>query len=163
MSRMTVVVRRLRPEETRALLEVHHAAVRGIAATDYPPEVVEAWAPMPVTDNVVADVLVNRDNEIRLAAVVEDEIVGIAAVIPQRCELRACYVTPRAARRGVGTMLVREMERTARQHHAAFLELDSSLTAEQFYLGLGYVVRERGTHALGSGQLMACIKMRKDL
>jgi len=160
---MAVVVRGLRPSETRTFLGIHHAAIRVTAAADYPAEVIEAWAPLPITDDLVERVLTNAGNEIRLAAVSSDEIVGIGVVIPRRQELRACYVSPKAARTGVGTAIVEEIERIARAHQVPFLELDSSLTTEMFYLRLGYRVLERGQHLLGSRVPMACVKMRKDL
>jgi putative acetyltransferase len=57
----SVSVRELSNEEARAFLDVHHAAVRGIAAKDYPPEVVDDWAPMPVTDKSIERFLINPD------------------------------------------------------------------------------------------------------
>jgi putative acetyltransferase len=159
---MTVTVRPIRPEEARAFLEVHHAAVRGIAGRDYPPAVIEDWAPLPITDKVVERLLVNPDDEIRLVAEIDGAIVGIGAVVLARAELRACYVEPGAARKGVGSALVHAIERIARAHKLPFLELDSSVTAEPFYLALGYDVRARGEHVLGSGRFMACVRMRKD-
>jgi putative acetyltransferase len=158
-----ITVRQMRAEDARAFLEVHHAAVRGIAAPDYPLAVIEAWATLPVTDRTVAGFLANPDDEIRLVAEIDGEIVGVGAVVPSKAELRACYVAPGAARRGVGSALVREIERIAREHDLTFLELDSSVTAEPFYTALAYEVRERGEHILGSGQPMACVRMRKDL
>jgi len=160
---MTVVIRALRPNETRTFLEVHHAAVRGIAAADYPSEVIEAWASLPITHARVEQVLANPDGEIRFAAVMGGEVVGIRAVVPARHELRACYVVPHAARKNVGSEIVAQIERTARAHRLNSLWLDSSLTAERFYLSLGYSVLEHCTHILESGYPMACIKMRKGL
>jgi putative acetyltransferase len=46
---MTLVIREMRDDDARSFLEVHHAAVRRIAVRDYPPEVIEAWAPLPIT------------------------------------------------------------------------------------------------------------------
>jgi putative acetyltransferase len=96
----------MRAEDARAFLEVHHAAIREIAAADYPAAVIEAWAP-PVTENDVEQVLANRDGEVRLVVENEGQIVGLGAIVLGNCELRACYVAPDAARRGVGTAIVR--------------------------------------------------------
>jgi hypothetical protein len=65
--------------------------------------------------------------------------------------------------RGVGTAIVRALEQIAFEHQLAFLELDSTLTAEPFYRSLGYVSQGRITHWLDSGQPMASIRMRKEL
>jgi putative acetyltransferase len=153
----------MRPEDARASLEVHHAAVRGIAATDYPPAVIEGWAPLPIVDEAVEQFLRNPDGEVRLVAETDGEIVGMGAIVPARGELRACYVAPAAAREGVGSALVRELERIAREHGLRRLKLDASVTAEPFYKALGYKARRRGEHILRSGRRMACVRMRKHL
>lgn len=88
---MPVTVRSMRPEEARRFLEIHHAAVRDIAARDYPASVIEVWAPLPITDVTIERFLTNRDQEIRLMAEADGELVGIApfyAVLGYRVEER---------------------------------------------------------------------------
>ena len=160
---MSITVRRLRPDETRTYLEIHRASVRGIAARDYPTEIIDAWAPVPVTDAAVEAAMANPNREIRVAAIADGQIVGIGAVVPRNLELRACYVLPAAARAGVGRTIVSELENIARREDAAFLTLESSLTAQPFYEAMGYKLIEMGEHLLGAGLPMACAKMRKDL
>jgi putative acetyltransferase len=161
---MSVVIRPMRDDEAKSFLLIQRASVRGLAANDYPPSVIEAWAPMPVTDTAVAFFRVNHDNEIRLVADVGGELVGIGALVLADSELRACYVLPAAARRGVGSALVAEIERIAGDHGLTHLELVSSLTAEPFYRRLGYQVQERVEHVFGSGRgRMAAVKMRKSI
>jgi len=160
---MPLLLRTIRPEDAWAFLEVHHAAVRGLASKDYPPEVIGAWAPMPITAQHVEAVQSNLDGEYRLVAEIDRRLVGIACIIAQKNELRACYVTPSASRRGVGSALLQEIERAAREQGSTYLEAESSLTAEPFYRSNGYLVRERGEHALRNGQRMACIKMRNSI
>jgi putative acetyltransferase len=89
-------VREMRPEVARAFLEVHHAAVRGTAAGGCPPAVIEAWAPMPLTDNAIERVRANPEHEYRLIAEVGGRVLGIGALVFEKSELRACYVTPEA-------------------------------------------------------------------
>jgi putative acetyltransferase len=160
---MAVVVRLMRDDEARSFLEIQRAAVRGLAAKDYAAAAIEAWAPLPITDTAIAFFRVNHDNEIRLVAELDGELVGIGALVLADSELRACYVMPGAARRGVGAALVAEIERTARHHGLTHLTLLSSLTAEPFYRALGYEVEERVEHVLGSGGRMPAVKMRKVL
>lgn len=159
---MPVFVRRLRAEEARKFLEVHHAAVHGLASGHYPGEVLADWAPLPITESAVARFIENPDREIRLVAEVSGEIVGVGALVLMS-ELRACYVDPRWVRRGVGSAIVGEIECIAREFGAIHLEFDGSVNAEAFYLSLGYSVTARGQHTLRSGQAMACVKMRKSL
>ena len=157
------VIRRMRDDEARSFLEIQRAAVWGLAAGDYPASVIEEWAPLPITDTALAFFRVNHDDEVRLIAELDGEPVGIGALVVADSELRACYVVPAAARKGVGSSLVSEMERIARQHGLTRLELLSSLTAEPFYRALGYEVEDRIEHALSSGGRMPAVKMRKTL
>jgi putative acetyltransferase len=160
---MSVRIREMRPEEARIFLEVHHAAVRGLAAKDYPREVIDAWAPLPIVDQHIEKVRSNPDDELRLIAELDDRVVGIGSLIAKSEDFRACYVTPEASRRGVGSAIVRAIERAAHERGAARLKVDSSITAEPFYAALGYEARERGEHMLANGRRMACVKMRKRL
>lgn len=93
---MSLVIREMHPDDARAFLEVHHAAVRGLAAKDYPTPVVDAWARVPVTDRAVESVRSNQDGEYRLVAEIEGRIVGIGALIVGNSELCACCVAPKA-------------------------------------------------------------------
>jgi putative acetyltransferase len=72
-------------------------------------------------------------------------------------------VDPQAARQGVGSALVKEMERIARDRGLPHLELHASLNAEPFYTALGYEALAREDHVLRSGLRMAAVKMRKNL
>jgi putative acetyltransferase len=160
---MPVLIREMRCEDAQTFLEVQRAAVRGIAAKDYTPDVIDAWAPIPVTEKQIEQVRSNSESEYRLIAEIDGQVVGIGSLIAKNNELRACYVVPEASRKGVGSALIHEIERVARERGVAFLELDSSVTAAPFYARHGYEVLEHTEHVLGSGQRMACVKMRKNL
>ena len=160
---MPVVVRPMRDDEARSFLEIQREAVRGLAAGDYPIAVIQVWAPLPLTDTAVAFFRMNHENELRLVAELDGQLAGIGALVLAESELRACYVRPAAARRGVGSALVAELERIARCHGLTHLELHSSLTAEPFYRALGYGVESLVEHVLASGVRMSAVKMRKSL
>jgi GNAT superfamily N-acetyltransferase len=157
---MPVFVRPMQAAEARRFLEIHHASVRSLAASDYPPSVIEAWV-SPITDERLQRFLQNRDSEIRLIAELDGEPVGIGALVVGNSELRACYVLPTVARRGIGTVIVAEIERLACEQGVRELHLESSVTAEPFYAALGYRVEKRGEHRIAPGVSMAAITMRK--
>ncbi|WP_144378052.1 GNAT family N-acetyltransferase [Mesorhizobium amorphae] len=160
---MSVVVRPVRPEDARGALEVHHAAVRITAASDYPAEVVENWAQMPITEKAVAGFNANPEGELRFVADLHGKIVGFAAIVARKDELRACYVAPSVARQGVGRALVKQIEQAARERGLKELHLHSSVTAHAFYTAMGYETLGSGEHVLGSGLGMRCVFMRKTL
>ena len=158
---MAVVVRPLRTDEAKTFLEIQRAAVRGLAAKDYSADIIDGWAPLPITEEMILEFLKNREHEIRLIAELDGRPAGIAALVVAKSELRACYVMPDAARNGVGTALVNEVERIARLKGLAHLNINSSLTAEPFYAVQGYETRGRFEHIQRSGQRMAAVEMRK--
>jgi putative acetyltransferase len=160
---MLLSIREMGPDDARAFLEVHHMAVRELASADYPTDVISAWAPLPVTDKAVEFVRLNADREYRLVAELDGKIVGVGCLVPANSELRACYVAPSATRKGVGSAILREIERVARDRGVTTLQADSSLTAAPFYRFNGYAAYARGEHVLNNGARMACVKVRKDL
>jgi putative acetyltransferase len=152
----------MRANEARTLLEIHARSVRGLAAQHYPPKTIDGWAAR-ITNESVRALLRNADDEIRLLAELDGVPVGFGALVVPKSELRACYVVPEATRKGVGSALVREIERIARDHGLTKLDLEASLNAEYFYAALGYAVVERHEHLLRSGVRMAAVKMQKEL
>jgi putative acetyltransferase len=143
-------------------LEIHSRSIWGLASAHYSPEVIEAWS-APITDERLRRFLENRDGEIRLIAELDGEPVGLGALVIASSELRACYVEPEAARKGVGTALVREIERIAEESGLERLELLASVNAESFYAFLGYQADRRTELVLSTGVAMAAVKMTKTL
>ena len=161
-SKQRITVRFMRPDEGRIYLGIVNGAILGLAATHYSADAIAGWI-VPVDDNTLADFARNEDHEIRLVAELNGEPVAIGALVPERSELRACYVRPEAARTGCGSAIVREIERLAREHRLDRLELAASLNAEPFYRSLGYRVRERSDIVLRNRHRMAAVWMEKDL
>ena len=73
------------------------------------------------------------------------------------------YVRGIAARRGIGSALLRTAEASAVAAGAATLRLDSSLAAVDFYKANGFVETGRGEHVLRVGRTMTCVFMEKNL
>lgn len=158
---VALIIRQFTAPDAEAWLEVHRAAVRVIAARDYSQAVIDAWAP-PINARMI-EYLRAGPAGTKIIAELDGEIAGIGELAGENSELRACYVSPEFARRGVGKALVAELEALARNAGIAALSLNSSITAELFYLHLGYDVTGRGSHVLHTGELMACVLMRKSL
>jgi putative acetyltransferase len=75
----------------------------------------------------------------------------------------AVYVRGMAARRGVGSALLRVAEASALGAGASAVRLDASLAAVAFYKANGFVETGRGDLLLRSGPSMACVFMHKNL
>jgi putative acetyltransferase len=60
-------------------------------------------------------------------------------------------------------MIMQELEARAKGRGLGDLRVDSSLNAEAFYRRHGVRAEGRGHHALPSGRLIDCVRMRKRL
>jgi putative acetyltransferase len=158
---VALVIRQFVASDAEAWIGVHHAAVRVIAAGDYSQAMIDAWTP-PASARMIEHLQAGPSGT-KIVAELDGEMAGIAELVPDKGELRACYVSPDFARRGVGKALVAELEALARNAGITALSAHSSVTAEPFYLHLGYEVTRRGTHVLHTGEPMACVFMRKAL
>jgi putative acetyltransferase len=158
---VALIIRKFAGSDAEAWLVLHHAAVHVIAARDYSRAVIDAWAP-PISARMIEDLQAGPPGT-RIVAELDGAMAGIGELAPRNSELRACYVSPGFARRGVGRALMAELEALARNAGIAALSVDSSVTAEPFYLHLGYEVTGRGSHVLHTGEPMACVFMRKSL
>lgn len=158
---------RLRPavlEDAEAIVRVHHAAVHASAANTYRPEVLEAWSGVPSEARFarMRQAIASADESILVA---EDarRVIGFGSVVLSLEELRSLYVHPEAWRRGAGAALLAELERLAMGRGLTRLQLKSSLNAEPFYRAAGFVAIGPGTHRIGDGLTMECVRMHKDL
>ena len=81
----------------------------------------------------------------------------------QAAKIRAFFVDPGSARRGIGTMLLDRCESEARAHGYARVELMATLPGVKLYAARGYVGAERVHFDVGSGERIEFIPMHKDL
>jgi putative acetyltransferase len=151
------------PQDARAFLEVHHAAVRETAAKDHPPEVIEAWAPLPIDEAFVEKVRRNLNGDFRVVAEIGGEVIGMAVLVPLKSQVLACYVSPAHSRKGVGSALMYAIEQEAEDRGLEHLRLNASLTAVAFYKTLGFHERGETEHVFASGVRTTSIKMKKAL
>ena len=146
-----VRVRQARPADANALPGVHGAAVRERGARAYDDAVLDVWgrdrdpAAYPVDEPGVVFVVAEW---LDAKCPGQEGVVGFAELRPAAGgfhrvpagygEVRAVYVHPDYADRGVGTRLLRRLERAARRHGLRGVGLQASVNAADFYERLGY-------------------------
>ncbi len=81
----------------------------------------------------------------------------------QPAKIRAFFVDPANARRGIGTLLLEHCEAQARAHGYTQVELMATLPGVKLYAARGYVGLPMVTFEVGGGEVIEFVPMRKSL
>ena len=162
-----ICIRSAKKEEWESILKIQRRAIHEIACADYPPAILDLWG-TPLNRNTISWERTNFDRKseqgvFTIVAEISGTIAGFGEVIPKENLLLAVYINPDFKRQGVGTAIVLELEEIAKKQGADFLQMDASLTAENFYISCGYQVIERGFHTISSTEKMALCKNEKKI
>lgn len=76
-------------------------------------------------------------------------------------KIRAFYVHPAQARKGIGTLILERCEEAAQEAGFLRLEMAATLTGIPFYKRRGYVQLENLEAALSGGEVLPMIRMEK--
>jgi Kdo2-lipid IVA lauroyltransferase/acyltransferase len=79
----------------------------------------------------------------------------------QAAKIRAFFVDPGHARRGIGSLLLEHCEQQARAHGYSQVELMATLPGAKLYAARGYVAESLVHFEVGSGESIEFIPMRK--
>jgi len=151
-------IRPFRRGDEAALFHVFHSAVHRVAARDYTPEQLRAWAP----DDLDSGEWAQRMQALRpWVAMCGDAVAGYADVQPHGyiSHFFVCGLFPR---QGIGAALMEQLHMAAARQGLAELRADVSLTAEPFFAHHGFEVVQR-QQPVRRGVAMANARMRKVL
>ena len=76
-------------------------------------------------------------------------------------KIRAIFVHPEHARRGLGTLILEYCEQQARFAHFTHFEMGSTLTGVPLYKLRGYTLRETINVPLPNGEVLSIVRMMK--
>ncbi len=164
------------------LREVIEASVRGLQAEDYSPAQIEGalQSVYGVDSQLIADgtYLVAEVSETLNAEIVacggwskrktlyggdqyaarEDSLLD-----PKQdaAKIRAFFVHPKWARRGIGSLILEACENAAREAGFKRLEMGATLSGVAFYRAKGYAEIERQKAPLSNGETLEIVRMAK--
>jgi GNAT superfamily N-acetyltransferase len=78
-------------------------------------------------------------------------------------KIRAFFVHPDWARRGIGTMILEVCEKAAKAAGFKRLEMGATISGVEFYKARGYAAAEGIAVPLGDGQSMPIVRMAKEI
>jgi N-acetylglutamate synthase-like GNAT family acetyltransferase len=129
---MDCVIRSARLEDAESISRIIISALRETNAKDYSTEVI-ARVEQSFSPEAVSDLMQRR---LVFVAVDRDSVIGTASLDGQ--VVRTVFIDPRYQKRGVGRALMTMIVRAAIGKGIAVLAVPSSVTAEPFYLKLGF-------------------------
>ena len=159
------------------------ASVRGLQAGDYSPAQIEGAlkSVYGVDSQLIADgtYFAAEIGEPRSAGIVacggwskrntlyggdqyaarEDSLLDPAR---DAAKIRAFFVHPEWARRGIGSLILEACENAARQAGFTRLEMGATLSGVAFYKAKGYTAVENRHAPLGNGETLAIVRMAKE-
>jgi GNAT superfamily N-acetyltransferase len=182
---MNVRVRKAVAADVARLQEVIEASVRGLQAQDYSPTQIEGAlkSVYGVDSQLIADgtYLVAETLETEKATQIvacggwskrktlyggdqyagrEDSMLDPSG---DAAKIRAFFVHPDWARRGIGSLILKACENAAVEAGFTRLEMGATLSGVAFYRAKGYAEVQSQTVALGNGEALPIVKMAKEI
>lgn len=179
-------IRKAVASDVPRLREVIEASVRGLQARDYTPAQIEG-----ALESVYGvDSRLITDGSYFVAEVVEQgsepaQIVACGGWSKRRtlyggdqfagredslldpthdaAKIRAFFVHPEWARRGIGTLILEACENAAIAAGFRRLEMGATLSGVAFYRARGYIEIEKQLAPLGNGESLPIVKMAKEV
>jgi putative acetyltransferase len=135
----SVRVRRYEPGEEPALFDIYFTAIHLVASHDYTAEQIQAWAPRDLDPGLWK----NKMREINpFVADLHGELVGYADV-QSNGYIDHFFVSGKHPRRGIGSLLMKQIFAQAQADGVRSLTSHVSRTAQPFFARFGFVVVEQ--------------------
>jgi GNAT superfamily N-acetyltransferase len=183
---MNIRIRKALPADTPRLREIIDASVRGLQAGDYTPAQIEGAlkSVYGVDSQLIADgtyfVAEMAESETEKPEIVacggwskrktlyggdqfasrEDWLLNPAR---DAARIRAFFVHPKWARRGIGSMILEACEKAAMEAGFTRLEMGATLSGVPFYRAKGYSEVEKQSAPLGNGEVLPIVRMTKQV
>jgi putative acetyltransferase len=155
--------RRATPTDADDIALAHLDSIRSIGPAFYPPDVVEAWG-SGLTPDIYLNAMAGGEAFFVATGIIDGQpaVLGFSSHrVDDDEDGVSVYVRASAARRGIGTALLRLAEEHARAHGAKSIQIQASLAGVEFYKSNGFQETARGEALLMSGRSMPCVFMRK--
>ena len=162
---MPYTIRAATADDVDAITSAHIDSIGTIGPRFYGADIVRAWR-AAIQPRLYVDAMASGERFF-VAAITQDErrdVLGFSCHhVDDGAHGVAVYVRGIAARRGMGSALLRVAETSAASAGANGVRLDASLAAVDFYKANGFAETGRGEHRLRNGSSMVCVFMQKNL
>ena len=150
-------IRKAQIGEDEAIHSAHMRSIREVCVHDHGEEEIKGWGYRECGSRWTQSIQDGR------VWVVEQEqnIEGVAniQIMGEKAYIHSLYLTPAVLGKGYGRKLMSILLRVALEERVEQIELESSLTAHEFYLSFGFVDRGPRTQSVIGGYPVSCIPM----
>jgi GNAT superfamily N-acetyltransferase len=182
--RMNIHIRKATTADVPCLREVIEASVRGLQAADYSPAQIEGalqsvygvdsqliadgtYLVAEVTDSQKPEIIACGGWSKRKTLYGGDQYAARedSLLDPKQdaAKIRAFFVHPKWARRGIGGMILVACENAALEAGFTRLEMGATLSGIAFYKAKGYTAVESQQAPLGNGEVLPIVRMGKKI
>ena len=138
----SILIRQYKKRDTQALVDIFYNAYHKIMIRDYSQEQIDACAPKIVFELSGWQKKWNHNPPI--IAIIDDIIVGFAE-FELNGHIDCFYVHHSYQSHGIGSALIKEIEKIAHQNNINRLFANVSITAQSFFEKKGFTVLKRQT------------------
>jgi putative acetyltransferase len=153
-------IRKASAADKEKLSKMHIASIRKLCANHYTRQQLDAWTSVLVPQ-VYEQAL--KEKVVLTACDSGGDLSGLGILDIENKELSAVYVHPDVVGKGVGSKLLKALEKIAQSSGLIDITVHATLNAKGFYLAHGYLEQESTSHHLPNGSKLACIRMVKTL
>lgn len=146
-------------KDSQEVYKLHVESIKFYCSTHYSPQAIGDWIKIKTIKEY------SCDQSDRLIFIVEEKkhILGFGMLNTQKNSIESLYVKPYRSGQGIGTALLKHIEKMACEHKIEELLLHSTLNAVAFYRARGYQDEEETVFKLSTGTELDCITMTKKL
>ena len=152
---MNFQIRPSKPKDSKKIIELQTHSLRKLSP-NYNSTQIESLVRSQASARFAED-------EIGFVAESEQEIIGFASILIHRSRIAGVYVHPSFIRQGIGTALLKEVEKIPIDRGDAAIYVTSSISTVNFYQANGYqVIRPSGLYSEGKVWI-PCMNLEKQL
>ena len=152
-----LLLRRFRESDLDEVHELVRATIETSYAAVYPPAAVAFFHNFHRRETVLSDAAGGQTVVVFSA----DALVATGTRVGE--DVRRVFVCPDCQRRGIGRLMMAELETEAKENGVDRVALSASLPALEFYLRLGYEVVSEVDYEVAPGQHLDYYEMAKEL
>lgn len=153
-------IRKASQADKENISKLHAASIRKLCCNHYSPTQLKSWTNV-LTPNVYDQAL--EEKIFLVACTPQQDLLGMGILDIDHAEISAIYIHPDHVGRGVGSKLLNELEKIARDKENLKITVHSTLNAKGFYKINGYLEQEITFHNLPNGARLDCVLMFKNL